>query len=286
MHIHFDRVTVTYPGEIVGLRETTATIEGRVVGILGHNGSGKSTLIRILTGAIAPTSGDVRVDGQPVGAQRRLSYFPQEVPTFPLAQTPRQTLSHSLILARVTDPERLEEMAEMLLGFVGLLDVQDRPVSTFSGGMKQKVRIAQALVHNPSALILDEPTTGLDIEERLAILRLLHRLSARIAVIFSTHDCFDVAAVCEAVVILVHGRLVEVAPPERLTAWVAGQVWEWSVADVDRLTDGDGMYVTRLHRSDGGIRVRAVGGSPPPGAVSVAPTLEDAYVYLTRTASP
>ncbi len=285
MQIELERVTVTYPGSIVGLRETTATIEGRLIGVLGHNGSGKSTLIRVLTGDLALTAGQVRIDGQSVSAHRRFSYFPQELPRFPLAQTPRQTLANSLVLARVTDPQRLDEMAETLLELVGLLEEKDRPVATFSGGMKQKVRIAQALVHTPSALVLDEPTTGLDVEERLSILRLLHRLSVRIPVLFSTHDCQDVAAICDAVVILAHGRLIDAAPPERLSSRVAGQVWEWVIADLDRLAGEDGMHITRLHKTEGGIRVRAVGGSPPVGAVRVTPTVEDAYVFLTRTAS-
>ncbi len=285
MRIDFERVTVTYPEGIIGLQDTTATIDGRLIGVLGHNGSGKSTLIRALTGELIPTAGAIRIDGQPVAAQRRVSYFPQELPRFPLVQTPRQTLSNSLVLARVTDPARVTEMAQTLLELVGLSAEQDRPVATFSGGMKQKVRIAQALVHNPAALILDEPTTGLDVEERLSILRLLHRLSVRIPVIFSTHDCYDVAGVCDAVVILAHARLVDVASPERLTSRVAGLVWEWVVPDVDHLGGEDGMYVTRLHRFDGGIRVRAVGSSPPPTAMSATPTLEDAYVYMTRAAA-
>lgn len=285
MRIELDRLALTYPGGVVGLQDTTATIEGRLVGVLGHNGSGKSTLIRILTGSLVPTAGTVRIDGRPVSAHVRFSYFPQEVPRFPLAQTPRQTLAHSLVLARVTDPGKLEEMTTTLLQLVGLTEAMDRPVETFSGGMKQKVRIAQALVHNPSALVLDEPTTGLDVEERLSILRLLYRLRARIPVIFTTHDCQDVAAVSEVVVMLAHGRLIEAAPPEQLTNRVTGQVWEWVVPDLDHLAD-DGLSITRLHRTAEGVRVRAVGSSPPPGAVGAVPTMEDAYVFLTRTARP
>jgi len=283
MRIDLDRLAYTYPGGVVGLHDTTETIEGRLVGVLGHNGSGKSTLIRILTGNLVPTAGSVRLDGRPPSAHARVSYFPQEVPLFPLAQTPRQTLANSLLLARVTDPNRRAEMTVTLLQLVGLTDAMDRPVQTFSGGMKQMVRIAQALVHNPSALILDEPTTGLDVEERLSILRLLHRLQTRIPVIFSTHDCQDVAAISDAVLILAYGRLIDAAPPEQLTTRVAGQVWEWIVPDLDHLAT-NGLSLTRLHRTPHGIRVRAVGGSPPPGASNVMPTVEDAYVFLTRTA--
>lgn len=281
MRIDLDRVAVTYPGGIAGLLETTATLEGQVIGILGHNGSGKSTLIRVLAGGLPPTQGQVLIDGRPLASQRRFSYFPQELPTFPLVQTPYQTLLNSLVLARATDPAGREELAKRILGLVGLSAVGDRPVGTFSGGMKQMVRIAQALVHNPSALILDEPTTGLDVEERLSILRLLSRLSARIPVVFSTHDCHDAAAVCDMAVILAQGALVATGAPEALSAQAAGRVWEWLQPDADDLP-ADGLFVTRLHRTHGGVKVRAVGGSPPPDAVEVSPTLEDAYVYLTK----
>lgn len=291
MRIELDRVAVTYPAGIPGLHETSARVEGRIIGVLGHNASGKSTLIRVLAGSLPPTQGTVSIDGQPVAASGlgwprvplRLSYFPQELPNFPLAQTPQQTLSHSLLLARATDPVRRDEMADTILELVGLLAVKDRPVATFSGGMKQKVRIAQALVHNPTVLILDEPTTGLDVEERLSVLLLLHRLSARIPVLFSTHDCHDVAAICDAAVILVQGRLVATGSPEALTAQVDGLVWEWVVPTMEHLPQNE-LLVTRLHRREGGIIVRAVGAVPPPGALAVPPTLEDAYAYLTRTA--
>jgi ABC-type multidrug transport system ATPase subunit len=281
MRIELDGVAFSYPGGIVGLEPTTALLDGQLIGVLGHNGSGKSTLIGLLAGTLAPTAGTVHLDGQPVTARRRVSFFPQEVPRFPLAQTPRQTLANSLVLARVTDPGGLEEMAGKLLELVGLTRVADRPVATFSGGMKQKVRIAQALVHNPSVLVLDEPTTGLDVEERLSIVRLLHRLQDRMPVVFSTHDCADVAAICDVVAILAQGRLAGAASPEQLANQVAGLVWEWVIPDLSYLPNA-GMYITRLHRSTEGIRVRAVGASPPGGAVSVTPTVEDAYVKLTR----
>src|SRR3990170_193992 len=231
MRIEFDHVSCTYPMGIVGVDDITATVEGRLLGMLGHNGSGKTTLIRILAGVMPPSSGEVRIDGSPpiVGRRTRLSFFPQELPNFPLAQTPRQTLEHSLLLAGASDESRRAQMAADLLELVGLLAVADRAVGTFSGGMKQKVRIAQSLVHNPSALILDEPTTGLDVKERLIILRLLHRLSERIPVVFSTHDCHDAAAVCDALLILSGGTLIATGTPEALTARAAGKVWEWWV---------------------------------------------------------
>lgn len=293
MRIEFDHVSCTYPMGIVGLDDVTATVEGGLIGVLGHNGSGKTTLIRILAGVMPPSSGEVRIDGSPPVVGRlpfgrmgglRLSFFPQELPNFPLAQTPRQTLEHSLLLAGASDESRRAQMAADLLELVGLLTVADRAVGTFSGGMKQKVRIAQSLVHNPSALILDEPTTGLDVKERLIILRLLHRLSGRIPVVFSTHDCHDAAAVCDALLILSGGTLVATGTPEALTARAAGKVWEWWAPDIDTVQE-DGPFVTRLHRYAAGILVRAVTATPPPDAFEVTPTLEDAYALLTHARS-
>lgn len=291
MQIDLHEVAVTYPGGIPGLWKTSAHFSGQVIGILGHNGSGKSTLIRVLAGNQPPTQGEVAIDGRPVARPdplpRRgafaLSYFPQELPTFPVSQTPFQTIENSLLLGRATDPAGRREMADSILVLVGLQDVRDRAVATFSGGMKQKVRIAQALVHNPAVLILDEPTTGLDVEERLMILRLLARLSRRMPIVFSTHDCSDAAAICEIVVVLAGARMVATGSPESLTQTVDGRVWEWQLPSLDTLGD-DGMCVTRVHRIADGIKVRAVGPAPPRGAVSVAPTLEDAYAYLTREA--
>jgi ABC-2 type transport system ATP-binding protein len=303
MRIEFDHVSYTYPmGQaagperaqrvegVAGLVDVTVGIEGRVIGVLGHNGSGKTTLIRIVAGATPASAGTVRIDGGPPATGRlpfartgglRLSFFPQELPNLPLAQTPRQTLEHSLLLAGATDEAGRGQMAAHLLDLVGLLPVADRAVATFSGGMKQKVRIAQSLVHNPSALVLDEPTTGLDVKERLVILRLLHRLSSRIPVVFSTHDCHDAAAVCDAVLILSRGRAVASGSPEALTAQVAGKVWEWWVPGVDAVQE-DGAFVTRLHKYAAGVRVRGVAAVAPAGAVEVIPTLEDAYAFLTQ----
>lgn len=283
MRIELHQVAVIYPGGIPGLWDTSASISGQVIGILGHNGSGKSTLIRVLAGSQSPTRGEVRIDGHPVRDGVRASYFPQELPIFPLAQTPFQTIENSLVLGRATDPAGRTEMAESILDLVGLREVRARPVATFSGGMKQKVRIAQALVHNPAVLILDEPTTGLDVEERLMILRLLARLSRRIPVVFSTHDCADAAAICDMTVILAGAGLVATGAPESLARMVEGRVWEWVLPTLDALSD-DGMCITRVHRLENGIKVRAIGASPPQGATRVAPTLEDAYVHLTREA--
>src|SRR5574341_1320570 len=273
MRLEFDHVPYTYPmGHVIGVADVTAAVDGRVIAVLGHNGSGKTTLIRILAGAMPPSSGGVRVDGVTPAVGRlpftrsggpRLSFFPQELPNFPLAQTPRQTLEHSLLLAGATEEGGRARMAGDLLELVGLLPVADRPVGTFSGGMKQKVRIVQSLVHNPTALVLDEPTTGLDVRERLVILRLLHRLSERIPVVFSTHDCHDAAAVSDAVLILAGGRLVATGTPEGLTAQVAGRVWEWWIRDVEALQE-DGAVVTRLHKYAAGTLVRAVTAQPPP----------------------
>ncbi|HEY3247451.1 MAG TPA: ABC transporter ATP-binding protein [bacterium] len=293
MRIEFNHLTCTYPaGPVTGLDDLTASVDGRVVGVLGHNGSGKTTLIRIMAGVMPASSGEVFIDGVRPVAQRlplipssapRFSFFPQEMPNFPLAQTPRQTLEHSLILAGATDSPSRSEMAAGLLDMVGLGAVADRAVSTFSGGMKQKVRIAQSLVHNPTALVLDEPTTGLDVRERLTILRLLHRLSVRVPVVFSTHDCYDAAAVCDVALILARGRLMAHGSPEDLTARVSGQVWEWWVSAVEAVQE-DGAFVTRLHKYANGVRVRAVSAVPPPGATAVPPTLEDAYALLTQDA--
>lgn len=280
MQLEFVHLTHRYD-RVMAIDDLTERLSGQVIGLLGHNASGKSTLIGVLTGAIAPTSGVARIDGQPVGSVRRTGSYQQELPSyFPVWQTLRETLENSLILARVA---RREQMAGELLELVDLSWAADRPVATFSGGMKQKLRIAQMLVHRPERLILDEPTAGLDVQERLNVIRLLGRLSSRLSVVFSTHQADDAAGICDVVLILERGRRLGTGSPHEIAAVATGKVWELRLGAGAKL-NGDYMPI-KLHRTREGLRVRAVGHFPPEGATPVEPTLEDGYAYLRYLSS-
>lgn len=276
MTLELQQLTVQYNGR-VALQSVSATMEGQIIGVLGANASGKTSLLRIVAGVAAPTAGRVLVDGAEVRPGRRAdtSYLPQETGFFPFWQRPQETLAGALILGRVPGQD-----PRALLAAVGLGE-EDRSANEFSGGMKQKLRIAQALAHAPRLLILDEPTTGLDIRERFRLLRVLERLRGRVNVIFSTHQAGDAAAVCDALLILDRGRAVAADAPNAICSQAEGRVFEVSLAS-DALPEPSDFRLVSAERVPGGLRIRAV-GDPPDGAAAVPARLEDAYVLLTQT---
>lgn len=265
---------------VVALDGMHARLDGSVIGLLGANGSGKTSLLRILAGVASPSRGEAIVDGQPMTAGRHpwISYLPQETGFFPFLQHPARTLSLSMTFRGVTDPDAPYKLLEAL----GLQD-EDRSAGGFSGGMKQKLRIAQALVHAPRLLLLDEPTTGLDSRERLRVLRLMDRLRDRVGIVLSTHDPSDAAAVCDVVCVLHRGRLVADGPPEALRQFAAGKVYEMDVPSgpLPSVTDGE---VIKAERVGDAFRVRVL-GRPPSAGIAVEPTLADAYMLLTKGGS-
>jgi len=269
-------LTLVFDGT-AALTRLSARLQGSVIGLLGANGSGKTSLLRILAGLVPPTAGEARIDDEVVrpGRRSQVAYLPQETGFFPYVQHPAHTLSLTMQLRGIDDPQA----PRRVLAALGLED-EDRAAEGFSGGMKQKLRIASALVHAPRLLLLDEPTTGLDTRERLRVLRLVERLRGRASVVFSTHDPRDAAAVCDAVLILSHGRSVASGDPADLAREAEGQVFEISLPSPTLPATGE-YEIVQARREDGGIRLRVL-GSPPAGAEPVAPTLEDAYLLLTR----
>jgi len=275
MKIELQGLTLRY-GDRYALQDLIVSLEGQIIGLLGANASGKTSLLQILAGTSAATEGQAFIDGMPLRPGRRpgISYLPQESPAFPFWQNPKETLSATFLLRGVTgyDPHDL-------LAGLGLED-EDRRADEFSGGMKQKVRIAQALAHAPTLLIMDEPTTGLDIRERFRLLRLIERLRSRVSIVFSTHQPADAASVCDQVLILRRGRAVASGKPASITAAVNDRVFEW-VVPATTLPADPAYEICEAERSNGTLRLRAVGDRPP-GGVAVPPRLEDAYVWLTR----
>ena len=279
MHLEFRAVSLVYDG-VTALQSLTAVVEGRVIGLLGANGSGKTSLLQILAGMKSPTAGQVFLNGDelPPGRRPWMSFLPQETVFFPFAQLPSHTLSMSLMFRGMVDPEAPHRLLEAL----GLAD-EDRSPAGYSGGMKQKLRIAQALVHKPKVLLLDEPTTGLDVRERFRVLRLLERVRDMVEVVFSTHQPEDVAARCDEVIVLDHGRVVALGSPPEITERAAGRVFQVLLPDGD-LPNPTDWEIVSAERTPAGLRIRGV-GPPPPGASLDSPTLEDAYVLLTSVHS-
>jgi ABC-2 type transport system ATP-binding protein len=275
MRLELHGLTLRY-GEIPALRELSGDIEGRVLGILGANASGKTSLLKILAGIIPPSEGRSLIDREEVRPGRKswISYLPQETGFFPFAQRASETLSLTLRFRGIEDPEG----PRRLLAAMGLED-EGRSAVEYSGGMKQKLRIAQALAHAPRVLLLDEPTTGLDGRERFRVLRLIERLRDHVSIMLSTHQPEDAAAACDALLILHRGRLVASGTPAEVTARARGKVFEVSLVTPMLPTDS-GYDIVRAEREGEMLHLRVVGQQPPDGR-SVSPSLEDAYLLLT-----
>jgi ABC-2 type transport system ATP-binding protein len=278
-----DRVSKRYGRDVWGLREFSLTLAPGVLGLLGPNGAGKSTLMRILATVTRPTEGRVLWDGNDVVAhpdplREKLGYLPQDFGVYPHLD-PVEFLEY-LAAARGLEPRAARRRIDQLLELVNLNDARRRPLGGFSGGMRQRVGIAQALLNDPRLLIVDEPTGGLDPEERVRFRNLLDELAGERIVILSTHIVSDVEAVATRIALIAGGRSIGDSAPEAMIRGMEGKVWEWVVPS-ERLTSVREQHRVSgtLRRSDG-VHVRIVADErPAPEALSVPPTLEDAYLH-------
>jgi len=289
MQLKIDKVGKQYAGEIWGLREFSLELGPGVVGLLGPNGAGKTTLMNILATVTKPTTGRVTWNGtdivrSPQQLRSVLGYLPQEFGVYPNLNAV-EFLHYLAAIKGVERKEAKRRVAE-LIRLVGLTEVAKRPLGTYSGGLKQRVGIAQALLNDPSLLIVDEPTVGLDPQERVRFRNLLTELSGDRVVILSTHIVSDVEAVASKIVLVYRGRMLADASPEQLLMSVEGNVWT-CVMPSDELVAFRKKHVigSTVRRSDG-VHVRVVSeSSPHSGAEKTLPTLEDAYLYHISKAS-
>jgi ABC-2 type transport system ATP-binding protein len=282
MKLVIEGVSKQYAGKLWGLRDLRMEIGPGVVGLLGPNGAGKSTLMRILATVTRPTEGrvlwnDADIARTPDGLRSVLGYLPQDFGVYPHL-TAREFLEY-LAAAKGLDAAAARRRIDELLGVVNLGEVRDRALGGFSGGMKQRVGIAQALLNDPQLLIVDEPTAGLDPEERVRFRNLLSELSGERIVILSTHIVSDVEAIATDIAILGGGRLLAHAAPEDLLRAVEGRVWEWVIPSAELPAARQQFQISGSVRRGDGVHVRVVAAERPgTGAVAVAPSLEDAYL--------
>jgi ABC-2 type transport system ATP-binding protein len=251
-----------------------------VTGLLGPNGAGKTTLLRMLATVLAPDAGTLRLlgrDPQDAGdrlaIRRRLGYLPQE-PGFHRGFTVFEFVDYVAILKELTDRRARHDEVRRVIDVVGLSDVADRRIRALSGGMRRRVGVAQAILGDPELVVLDEPTAGLDPEQRLRFRDLVSRIGDNRSVILSTHQTEDVAALCPHVVVVDGGRVVYDGGPAELTATARGRVW---------LDDVRSPSAQLAWRTPEGA-VRNIGDAPT-GADMVLPTLEDAYLLLVGEAA-
>jgi len=259
------------------------TVTPGITGLLGPNGAGKSTLMRILATITKPTAGRVLWDGvdiarDPDRVREILGYLPQDFGVYPNLNAVE--FLEYLAAARGLDGRAARARIDGLLTLVNLTGAARRPLGGFSGGMKQRLGIAQALLNDPKLLIVDEPTVGLDPEERVRFRNLLAELSGDRVVILSTHIVSDVEAQASEIALIDRGRLVAHTTIEALVAAAAGRVWEWTVPAADFTRARENLRVSGVVRRGDAMTLRVVAPEPPsPDAGPAAPTLEDAYLH-------
>ena len=286
--LQLDDVRYRYRGGHEALAGVSFGMTTGILGLLGPNGAGKSTLMRILATLARPLAGTVRWNGADIAAtpdvvRRTLGYLPQDFGVYP-ALTAREFLAY-LAAVKGVPAREVDDRVARCLDQVGLADAADRRLGGFSGGMRQRVGIAQALLNDPRLLIVDEPTVGLDPEERLRFRHLITDLAADRLVILSTHIVSDIEASATALAIMAKGRLLYAGAPEPLLAQAAGHVFEWTV-DADRVLELRSRFVTSSSiRKPDGVRLRIVADAAPHAdAVACEPDLDDAYLWLLTRA--
>ena len=277
-----------YPGPVTALQGISLDVPTGMFGLLGPNGAGKTTLMRILAGLLEPTSGKVSLDDTDVLATpqwlwERLGYLPQDFGFYPHL-TGEQMLAYLLELKGVQAPGGLKKLAAELLDRVNLTYAAKRKVRAYSGGMRQRLGIAQAIAGDPRLIIVDEPTAGLDPEERLRFYRLLAELAADRIVLLSTHIVEDVAVLCPRFAVIRKGRLVAQTSPSEARSAINGRIFEGRVAAEELDEIKRRLRVTQAILVEGKNRVRIYepAGQAPAGFEPVPATLEDAYLLLMQ----
>ncbi|MFD9738960.1 ABC transporter ATP-binding protein [Umezawaea sp. NPDC059074] len=277
-------VTKVYQGGNRAVDAITLHLRPGLIGLLGPNGAGKSSLMRVAATVTRPTSGQVRFEGvdvvsHPDALRRVLGYLPQDFGVYPNL-TAREFLLY-LAAAKGLSTRTAKARVDELLGLVNLAGALKRPLGKYSGGMLRRVGIAQALLGDPRVIIVDEPTAGLDPEERVRLRNLLSDLSVDRVVLLSTHIVSDVDSVAADIAVVARGRLLRRGAPEDLLRDVDGHVWEVTVPSAEVEAMRTGHAVSRMIRTTTGVRLRLLSPiRPSADAVPVPPDLEDAYLGI------
>jgi len=271
-----------YSGKLWALRGFSLELGPGVLGLLGPNGAGKTTLMSILATITRASEGKVSWNGidlaeNPNALRAVLGYLPQDFGVYPNLNAVE--FLEYLAAVKGLDSATAKRRIDALLDLVNLTDARKRPLGGFSGGMKQRVGIAQALLNDPQLLIVDEPTAGLDPEERVRFRNLLSDLAGERIVILSTHIVSDVEATAIDIALISQGALVAHAAPEELLRQVEGKVWEWVVPSAELNAAKQKYLVSNTSRRSDGVHARVLATQPPAGAQPAVPNLEDAYLY-------
>jgi ABC-type multidrug transport system ATPase subunit len=272
-------VVKTFGKDLTAVDQVSLKLERGVIGLIGHNGAGKTTLMQMIATLTRPTSGAIHFDGvdivkHPDAIRRRLGYLPQDFGVYPNLSA-LEFMQYFAALKGVRDPARIGHLLEL----VNLHDQARRPAAGFSGGMRRRLGIAQALLNDPDILIVDEPTAGLDPEERLRFRNLLGEIGFKKLVIMSTHIVSDVESIASKLAIMRAGRLIACETPQTILDQARGQVWSAKVCvgEFDALRKR--VHVLQAQQQGESMALRiAHPQSPCSGASTVEPSLEEALM--------
>jgi ABC-2 type transport system ATP-binding protein len=288
LELRIHSLSKTYPNGVQALRDVSMTIPTGMFGLLGPNGAGKSTLMRTIATLQEADSGSITLGGMDVlrrkdDVRRVLGYLPQEFGVYPRVSA-EGLLEHFAVLKGITDRRLRKDTVAALMQRVNLYDVRKQNLGTFSGGMRQRFGIAQALLGNPQLIIVDEPTAGLDPGERVRFHNLLAEIGENVIVILSTHIVEDVSDLCSRMAIISHGRVLAEGEPSQRIANVEGKIWRRVIGkgELPLLQNGHAVISTRL--TAGKTVVHVFSEERPAGFEAVHPSLEDVYFSTLHVA--
>ena len=285
MHVQTINLTKTYPGNVTAVHPMNLTLTDGVVGLLGPNGAGKTSLMRMLATLMEPSAGTALVDGFDIRYEKPsvrglLGYLPQDFGLYPSLSV-EECLDYMGVLAGLRRGKERKARIEQMLERVNLTEFRKRKVGALSGGMKRRLGIAQAIIHEPRLVIFDEPTAGLDPEERIRVRNLLSELGGDRIILLSTHIVADVASTAQMMVVMNRGKVVFQGTPQAMIDAVREQTWQVLTDDSGLNALRERYAVTEVQRESGGVLVKMVASNVEwPGVERRTPTLEDAYVQV------
>ncbi|MCI0443321.1 ABC transporter ATP-binding protein [bacterium] len=282
LELTIENLSKTYPNGVQALKDVTLKIPTGMFGLLGPNGAGKSTLMRTIATLQEPDQGSIRFNGMDVlkdkdSVRRVLGYLPQEFGVYPKVSS-EVMLNHFAVLKGITDNKQRKETVSALLNKTNLWEVRKEKLGNYSGGMKQRFGIAQALIGNPKLIIVDEPTAGLDPAERIRFHNLLSEIGENIVVILSTHIVEDVSDLCSYMAVISNGKVLLYGEPEKTINNLRGKVWKKIIPRTELAQYESQFHVISTHLVAGKTVIHVVSENKPDSTfVEVAPDLEDVY---------
>jgi ABC-2 type transport system ATP-binding protein len=282
LELTIENLSKTYPNGVQALKDVSLKIPTGMFGLLGPNGAGKSTLMRTIATLQEPDQGSIRFNGMDVlkdkdSVRRVLGYLPQEFGVYPKVSS-EVMLNHFAVLKGITNNKQRKETVDALLNKTNLWDVRKEKLGNYSGGMKQRFGIAQALLGNPKLIIVDEPTAGLDPAERIRFHNLLSEIGENIVVILSTHIVEDVSDLCSYMAVISNGKVLLYGEPEKTINSLRGKVWKKTIPRAELTQYESQFHVISTHLVAGKTVIHVVNDTQPDSTfVEVNPDLEDVY---------